>query len=149
MQQRSATSSSRCSGDVHRAIINIGAKRKRNTDDDSLDGLPLYHLRRAATGKREIPRPRTPPAEKWIHAIPVLVLLCLFTLWCISIRVDVEIKDGRITDIRESVIPVPNDNRIDITILAAATASSPFPSIPLNLSGENEETYLIPASSPN
>lgn len=75
----------------------------------------------------------------------------IFTLLMkiLLITVDVEIKDGRITDIRESVIPVPNENRIDITILAAATASSPIPSIPQNLSGEIEETYLIPASSPN
>ncbi|KAJ1384038.1 hypothetical protein SESBI_42885 [Sesbania bispinosa] len=151
MQQRSSGSNTRCSCDEHRAI-NIGAdqqqqaKRRRNPDDDLLDSLPLYHLR-STTGRREISRPRSSPAEKWIHAIPMLVLLCLFTLWWFSFRVDVEMKDGRITAIRQIDIPLLNETRIDLTILAVA-ASSPIPSIPQDLL-EEEETYMRPASSPN
>lgn len=57
-----------------------------------------------------------------------------------------KIKDGRITSIRQIEVPLPNETRIDLTILAVA-ASSPIPSIPQNLSGE-DETYLRPASSP-
>lgn len=58
---------------------------------------------------------------------------------------DVEIKDGRITTIRQ--ISIPNDTRIDLTILAVA-ALSPIPSIHQDLSND-DETYLAPASSPN
>lgn len=81
MQQRSSSSSSRCSGDEHRSININGAQRRRTADDDLLDGLPLYHHRSAAV-KRDFPRSRSP--EKLIHAIPLLVLLCLFTLWWFS-----------------------------------------------------------------
>ena len=93
MQQRSSSSSSRFSGDEHRAIVNIGAeqqqqhtKRRRSADDDLLDGgLPLYHPRTAAAVRWEFSgRSSRSPAEKWIHAIPALVLLCLFTLWWFS-----------------------------------------------------------------
>lgn len=62
--------------------------------------------------------------------------------------VDVEIKDGRITAIRQIHTPVPHNTRIDLTILAVA-ASSPIPANnPQNLSGE-DGTYLQPVSSPN
>lgn len=59
-----------------------------------------------------------------------------------------EIKDGRITTIRQIDTPLANDHtRIDLTILAVA-ASSPMPSIHQDLSGE-DEMYLPPANSPN
>ncbi|KAG4994262.1 hypothetical protein JHK86_031089 [Glycine max] len=147
MQQRSSSSSLRCSGDEHRAI-NVGAemqqqqhtKRRRNLDEDS---LPIYH--RSLTGRRDTFRSRSPATEKGIHAIPALVLLCLFTLWWFSFPVDVEIKDGRITAIRQIHTPVPHNTRIDLTILAVA-ASSPIPANnPQNLSGE-DGTYLQPVS---
>jgi Flp pilus assembly protein TadB len=89
MMQRSSTSNSRSSTEDHRAI-NIAtepqqqnAKRRRNPDDDSLDALPLYHHRTVA-GRREVSRSRSPPVDKMIHAIPMLVLLCIFTLWWFS-----------------------------------------------------------------
>ncbi|GMI94294.1 hypothetical protein HRI_003098700 [Hibiscus trionum] len=40
--------------------------------------------------------------EIWIHAIPLLLLLCFFILWWMSRPVNVEIKDGRIVDIHAS-----------------------------------------------
>ncbi|KAK7404646.1 hypothetical protein VNO78_05601 [Psophocarpus tetragonolobus] len=152
MQQRSSSSSSssRCSGDEHR-VINVGVeqqqqqhtKRRRSFDEDL---LPIYH--RSVTGRRDTLRSRTPAMEKCIHAIPALVLLCLFTLWWFSFPVDVEIKDGRITTIRQIHTPFPKNTRFDLTILAVA-ASSPIPANnPQNLSGE-DETYLQPESSPN
>lgn len=59
-----------------------------------------------------------------------------------------EIKDGRITAIRQIHAPLPNNTRIDLTMLAVA-ASSPIPANnPQNLSGE-DETFLHPASSPS
>ncbi|AES88740.1 hypothetical protein MtrunA17_Chr4g0030321 [Medicago truncatula] len=150
MQQRSSTSNSRFSGDDH-GTINIAveqpqnAKRRRNAEDDSLDTLPVYH-RTAA--RRDVSRSRSPPVNKMIHAIPLLVFICLFTLWWFSFPVDVKIKDGRITTIRQMDTPVSDDNaRFDITILAVA-ASSPMPSIHEDLSGE-DEMYLPPSSSPN
>ncbi|CAI8616502.1 unnamed protein product [Vicia faba] len=151
MQQRSSTSNSRCSIEDHRAI-NIGAeqqqstKRRRTADDDSLDVLPVYHVR-TVTGRRDVSRPRSPPADKMIHAIPLLVLLCLFTLWWFSFPVDLEVKDGRITTIRQMDIPISNDHtRFDLTILTVA-ASPPIASIHQDLSGE-DEMYLPPSNSP-
>ncbi|KAK2380401.1 hypothetical protein P8452_36650 [Trifolium repens] len=154
MMQRSSTSNSRSSTEDHRAI-NIAtepqqqnAKRRRNPDDDSLDALPLYHHRTVA-GRREVSRSRSPPVDKMIHAIPMLVLLCIFTLWWFSFPVDVEIKDGTITTIRPFDTPISNDHtRFDLTILAVA-ASSPIPSIPQQDLFGDEEIYLPPASSPN
>ncbi|QHN98771.1 uncharacterized protein DS421_13g392350 [Arachis hypogaea] len=175
MQQRSSSSSSRFTGDEHRAI-NIAAeqqqnqhtKRRKTTEDNEfLDGLPIYHLRTAAPVRRDFSsRSSRLPPEKWIHAIPALVLLCLFTLWWFSFPVsiamqllaetdwlasqpvDVEINNGRITTIRQINMPLPNDSRIDLTILAVSTAS-PIPSIPQNVSSGEDETNLNPASSPN
>ncbi|KAK7262389.1 hypothetical protein RJT34_29961 [Clitoria ternatea] len=154
MQQRSSSSSSRCSSDEHKAI-NIGAeqqqhaKRRRNPNEDLLDVLPIYH-HRTVTGQREISRSRSLVTKKCIHAIPVLVLLCLLTLWWFSFPVDVEIMDGRITAIRQiQTSSRPNNNtRIDLTILATVAASSPIPAFLQDLSGE-DETYLEPVSSPN
>ncbi|CAJ1979382.1 unnamed protein product [Sphenostylis stenocarpa] len=152
MQQRSSSSSLRGSGDEQRAI-NVGAdqqqhtKRRRIFDEDYIDGLPIYH--RSVTGRRETSRSRPTSTEKCIHSIPVIVLLCVFTLWWFSYPVDVEIKDGRITGIRQIHTPLTNNPRIDLTILAVA-ASSPIPANnPQNLSGGEDETYLPPASSPN
>ncbi|CAK8575943.1 unnamed protein product [Lathyrus sativus] len=152
MQQRSSTSNSRCSTDDHRTI-NIGAeqqqstKRRRSADDDSLDLLPVYHTRTVVAGRRDVSRSRMPLADKMIHVIPLLVLLCLFTLWWFSFPVDLEFKDGRITTIRQMDTPISNDHaRFDFTILAVA-ASSPIPSIHQDLSGE-KEMYLPPSNSP-
>ncbi|KAL2328678.1 hypothetical protein Fmac_022105 [Flemingia macrophylla] len=150
MQQRSSGSSSRYSGDEHRAI-NVGVdqhqhtKRRRSFDEDSQNGLPLYH--RSAAGRRDTSRSRSSVAEKCIHAIPAIVLLCLFTLWWFSFPVDVEVKDGRITAIRQTPTALPSNPLIDLTILAVA-ASSPIPANPQNLPGD-DENYLQPASSPN
>ncbi|WVZ02585.1 hypothetical protein V8G54_023391 [Vigna mungo] len=150
MQQRSSSSSFRTS-DEFRAI-NIGVdqqqhtKRRRTFEEDSLDELPIYH--RSVTGRRDTSRSRSPPAEKCIHLIPVILLLCLFTLWWFSVPVNVEIKDGTITAIRQIHAPLPNNTRIDLTMLAVA-ASSPIPANnPQNLSGV-DETFLHPASSPS
>ncbi|RYR23198.1 hypothetical protein Ahy_B03g068458 [Arachis hypogaea] len=63
-------------------------------------------------------------------------------------QLDVEINNGRITTIRQINMPLPNDSRIDLTILAVSTAS-PIPSIPQNVSSGEDETNLNPASSPN
>ncbi|CAJ2654293.1 unnamed protein product [Trifolium pratense] len=148
MMQRSSISNSRSSTDDHRSAINIAtepqqnAKRRRNPDDDSLDALPLYHHRTVA-GRRDGSRSRSPPADKMIHAIPMLVMLCLFTLWWFSF------PDGTITTIRPFDAPISNDNtRFDLTILAVA-ASSPIPSISQQDISGDEEIYLPPASSPN
>lgn len=82
MQQRTSSSTSRISGE-HRAI-NVAEQpqtKRRRTEGDNLLGLPLYDLRNT-TGKREISLLRS--AERWLHAIPVIVLLCLFVLWWYS-----------------------------------------------------------------
>ncbi|KAK8605104.1 hypothetical protein V6N13_082561 [Hibiscus sabdariffa] len=75
-----------------------------------------------------------PLAEIWIHAIPVLVLLCFFILWWMSRPVNVEIKDGRIVDIHHVEMPLPISNsQIDVSLLAST--ASPIASVPQNLTG--------------
>ncbi|KAE8687252.1 Kinase superfamily protein [Hibiscus syriacus] len=57
-----------------------------------------------------------PLAEIWIHAIPLLVLLCFFILWWMSRPVNVEIKDGRIVAIHPVEMPLPLINsHIDVS----------------------------------
>jgi len=86
MQQRSSISNSRFSSDDH-GTFNISveqpqnAKRRRTADDDSLDTLPVYHR---TTARRDVSRSRSPTVNKMIHAIPLLVFICLFTLWWFS-----------------------------------------------------------------
>ncbi|XP_022729222.1 uncharacterized protein LOC111284663 [Durio zibethinus] len=75
-----------------------------------------------------------PLAERWIHVIPVIVLLCFFILWWLSCPVNVEIKDGRIVAIHRVDMQLPLTNsQIDVAILASAT--SPIASVPQNLTG--------------
>ncbi|XVE59154.1 hypothetical protein DITRI_Ditri05aG0022800 [Diplodiscus trichospermus] len=73
-----------------------------------------------------------PLAERWIHAIPFIVLLCFFILWWLSRPVNVEIKNGRIVAVHYVDMPMPHNNhQIDVAILASAT--SPIASIPQSL----------------
>ncbi|KAM5583893.1 hypothetical protein ABKV19_003661 [Rosa sericea] len=65
-------------------------------------------------------------SEKWVHAIPWVVLFCIFVLWWFSFTVKVVSIDGRIAAIRETDIPLLlNNTRIGIAFLAAE-AMSPF-----------------------
>ncbi|KAI5576971.1 hypothetical protein POPTR_009G093700v4 [Populus trichocarpa] len=76
-------------------------------------------------------------SDKWIHAIPMVVLLCLFTLWWFSYPVNLEIKDGRIVGIHRADhdTPLPLNTR---HVALAATATSPIAPVPEDLTLSNE-----------
>ncbi|XVF05617.1 hypothetical protein REPUB_Repub05bG0188100 [Reevesia pubescens] len=88
-----------------------------------------------------------PLAERWIHAVPVIVLLSFFILWWLSRPVNVEIKDGRIVAIHHIDMPLPltNAQNIDVAILASAT--SPIASVPQNLTWNGTEAHLARKST--
>ncbi|KAK6246965.1 hypothetical protein QUC31_018530 [Theobroma cacao] len=88
-----------------------------------------------------------PLAEKWTHAIPVVVLLSFFILWWFSRpAVTVEIKDGRIVAIHPVEMPLPlNTSQIELAILASAT--SPIASVPQNLTGNGTEAHAVSESN--
>ncbi|XVF46423.1 hypothetical protein PTKIN_Ptkin03bG0025400 [Pterospermum kingtungense] len=100
---------------------NSGARRDKGASSKSRVVLPL--------------------GDKWIHAIPVIVLLCFFILWCLSRPVNVEIKDGRIVAVHFVDTPLPvNNSQIDVAILASATP--PIASVPQNLTVNGTEAHL-------
>ncbi|PRQ33814.1 hypothetical protein RchiOBHm_Chr5g0061801 [Rosa chinensis] len=90
-------------------------------DDDGVDPDSLLpYETRGITGKK------WRSSEKWVHAIPWVVLFCIFVLWWFSFTVKVVRIDGRIAAIRETDIPLLlNNTRIGIAFLAAE-AMSPF-----------------------
>ncbi|KAJ7947745.1 putative Transmembrane protein [Quillaja saponaria] len=142
MQQRSSISTSRDSGDNEVTMVTqqpqVKPTPRRKIDEDT-DELPLYDLP-YSMGKRENSRPRSP--TKWIHAIPLIVLLCVFILWWFSYSVNLTIKDGSITALRQIEIPLPlNKTHIDFTILAVA--ASPISSASQNLSSNNDIPILL------
>jgi hypothetical protein len=59
------------------------AVQRRNGDDDLLDGVQVTRIRTVAV-RREVFRSRSSAVNKMIFAIPLLVVLCLFSLWWFS-----------------------------------------------------------------
>ncbi|PON84156.1 hypothetical protein TorRG33x02_200540 [Trema orientale] len=119
-------------------------RRMSSMADFDHGGLPVYDPH-SGIGKKEIGRSRL--AEKWVHAIPLLVLLCLFILWWFCYPVTLEIKEGRIVAIHpvddhnnqtsSSSSPPPlNNTRVEIAALAVATISL-LDAVPRNFTGEN------------
>ncbi|KAK4358784.1 hypothetical protein RND71_021013 [Anisodus tanguticus] len=85
--------------------------------------LPLYYTH-SSISRRGI-------SGKWIHLIPIGILLSLFILWWFSYPVMLEIRDGRIKDIHkiiDEVVPLNESTAyVDLTILAMATATVSAP----------------------
>ncbi|KAL6340825.1 hypothetical protein AAG906_031935 [Vitis piasezkii] len=105
---------------------------------DDIGDLPIYDPR-STVGRRSRPWP-----EKWIHVIPVTILLIFFILWWSSYPVWVEMKDKRILSVHRILQPQSlNNTQVDITILASTT--SPIASVPQNLT-RNNETVAFPVS---
>ncbi|KAF2300467.1 hypothetical protein P3X46_000273 [Hevea brasiliensis] len=76
-------------------------------------------------------------AEKLVHVIPVIVLLCLFTLWWFSYPVNLVIKDGKIVATHRFGMPQPfNNNHVELAILVSTI--SPVTSVPQNFTVSNE-----------
>ncbi|KAL9855682.1 putative protein kinase RLK-Pelle-RLCK-VIIa-1 family [Arabidopsis thaliana] len=65
-----------------------------------------------------------PVSEYWIHAIPVIVFLCFFTLWIFSHSVSV-MNDGEIMSIHrlEKSMAVRNESHVSLAILASSAVS--------------------------
>ncbi|XVF68640.1 hypothetical protein PTKIN_Ptkin11bG0017700 [Pterospermum kingtungense] len=82
-------------------------------------------------------------AKGWVHAIPVLILLCFFILWWLSsCPENVEIKDEKIVAIHHLDAPLPvTSSQIDVAILASAT--SPTASAPESLTWNGTEAHLV------
>ncbi|GAA0175367.1 hypothetical protein LIER_28554 [Lithospermum erythrorhizon] len=92
-------------------------KKKIHSYRCSHGDLPLYHH---SSNKKEASGSKL-SVEKWVHIIPLIVLLCIFVLWWFSYTVDIEIKGGRVSVIRQMEIPrTLNETRFDFAILATA-----------------------------
>ncbi|KFK43100.1 hypothetical protein AALP_AA1G080200 [Arabis alpina] len=66
-----------------------------------------------------------PISEYWIHAIPVIVFLCFFTLWCFSNSVSVDMSEGEIMSVHrlEKSMAVRNESHVSLAILASSAVS--------------------------
>ncbi|XP_010521799.1 PREDICTED: uncharacterized protein LOC104800629 [Tarenaya hassleriana] len=76
-----------------------------------------------------------PAPEKWVHAIPAVVVFCFFVLWWFSHSVSIDINNGQILAFHRienslAVTVARNDTRLDMAILASSAISraSDFPS---------------------
>ncbi|TYI35056.1 hypothetical protein ES332_A03G049500v1 [Gossypium tomentosum] len=77
-----------------------------------------------------------PLPEKLVHAIPLILFLCVFILWLLSRPVNVEVKDGKFVAIHHMDMPFP---LTDVPIMPSDRTSSPIPSVPLILTGNETE----------
>ncbi|KAK7856634.1 hypothetical protein CFP56_022675 [Quercus suber] len=143
MLQRSSSCSSRAHGSGEHCVINVNQQQPvqvKQCPPKKIDDMADLHL--DTKKKKNISLPSS--AGKWVlHAIPVIVLLCLVLLWWFSYHVKLVKEDGLVTAIHQIETTVPlNDTHIDVTILAVAT--SPNTSVPLNLTSNNEtEAHLV------
>ncbi|PKI55896.1 hypothetical protein CRG98_023712 [Punica granatum] len=119
-----------------RAIAHPTPRRRIDGEDDG-HILPVYQ-QRLNPDKKETGMSRL--HKKWVHAIPVIVILCFLILWWFSYPVTLVRKDGRIVSIEHIMIPANvamkddkivsgdrveilhglDESRINLTILALA-----------------------------
>ncbi|CAA7026267.1 unnamed protein product [Microthlaspi erraticum] len=90
----------------------------------SFSQLPIsssHGGRRMANTRRGI----FPVSEYWIHAIPVIVFLCFFTLWIFSHSVSIDMNDGEIMSVHrlEKSMAVRNESHVSLAILASSAVS--------------------------
>ncbi|XP_050231159.1 uncharacterized protein LOC126680141 [Mercurialis annua] len=107
------------------------------TEDDSWQ-LPLYSRSSTLFKKSSY--------EKLVHAVPLVVLICLFTLWWFSYPVNLEIKDGEIVGIqRVEMLQSLDNDLVEFAILASATP--PEAAVSQNITMKNNETDNAPSVS--
>ncbi|KAM7255842.1 hypothetical protein ACFE04_011583 [Oxalis oulophora] len=82
------------------------------------------HIAKNYTADEESDNIIHPRKNNWIHAIPVVVILCIFLLWCFSYPVSVEIKDFRIVAIH-GIHSMPLNNT-QVQLAAVVSALPPF-----------------------
>ncbi|KAF8039867.1 hypothetical protein BT93_B2164 [Corymbia citriodora subsp. variegata] len=94
---------------------------RRRMEDIGQHRLPISDHDPHDIGKRETAESRF--AGKWIHVIPLIVLLCIFILWWFSYPVRVVIKDGRLVGVHQIEISREfNETRGDLALLASASS---------------------------
>ncbi|KAL3750869.1 hypothetical protein ACJRO7_011798 [Eucalyptus globulus] len=94
---------------------------RRRMEEIDQHRLPISNRDPHDIGKGETVQSRF--AGKWIHVIPLIVLLCLFILWWFSYPVHVVIKDGRLVAIHRIEISREfNETRADLALLASASS---------------------------
>ncbi|CAH8357899.1 unnamed protein product [Eruca vesicaria subsp. sativa] len=66
-----------------------------------------------------------PVSEYWIHAIPVIIFLCFFTLWFFSHSVSLNEESGEIMSVRllEKSMAVRNESHVSLAVLASSAVS--------------------------
>ncbi|KAJ4871921.1 Protein kinase superfamily protein [Raphanus sativus] len=84
-----------------------------------------------------------PVSEYWIHAIPVIIFLCFFTLWFFSHSVSLDENSGEIISVRllekKSMAAVRNESHVSLAVLASS-AVSPVVSANVTLAAHRNET---------
>ncbi|XP_044506456.1 uncharacterized protein LOC123226056 isoform X2 [Mangifera indica] len=108
---------------------------------ENSSSLPLYFRRSGARQSRlETPvsqlRSSSLSPHKFVHTIPLIVLMSFFILWWFSHPVNLVFKDGRIKEIHQTATLSLNGTYVELAILASA--ESPVNSTPLNLTRNNE-----------
>ncbi|OWM67959.1 hypothetical protein CDL15_Pgr017527 [Punica granatum] len=122
-----------------RAIAHPTPRRRIDGEDDG-HILPVYQ-QRLNPDKKETGMSRL--HKKWVHAIPVIVILCFLILWWFSYPVTLVRKDGRIVSIEHIMIPgeFKNNDRGDHIVME--WANSPTASKSWNFSSNNEKEASI------
>ncbi|KAH0916708.1 hypothetical protein HID58_031154, partial [Brassica napus] len=66
-----------------------------------------------------------PVSEYWIHAIPVIIFLCFFTLWFFSHSVRLDEDSGEIMSVRllEKSMAVRNESHVSLAVLASSAVA--------------------------
>ncbi|KAM7280567.1 hypothetical protein ACFE04_007701 [Oxalis oulophora] len=96
--------------------------------------------------------------EKWVHAMPVFILLCFFILWWFSYPVELEIDNGRIAAVHrlEHMIHPQSLRQTHVELAAAWTTtddvkeSAPIPSaneIPSDISTHTVSPNDVPLNN--
>ncbi|WCJ41130.1 hypothetical protein M5689_022013 [Euphorbia peplus] len=103
--------------------------------DDNAPVLPLYFPSSSIF--------RRSSAEKLVHLIPFLVLLCLLTLWWFSYPVNLVMKNGKII-----AIPHLKTTQAEVEVAILASAISPVTPLPYNVTtnhgnGTQEEALPV------
>ncbi|CAH2038623.1 unnamed protein product [Thlaspi arvense] len=99
-------------------------REKTTMTERSFSQLPIsssHGGRRTLNTRRGI----FPVSEYWIHAIPVIIFVCFFTLWFFSHSVSLDMNDGETMSVHrlEKSMAVRNESHVSLAILASSAVS--------------------------
>ncbi|CAK9314455.1 unnamed protein product [Citrullus colocynthis] len=121
------------------------ARRLSSIMDDSNDGLLPISDPRFSTRRRDH-NSRYRFAERWIHLIPLILLLILFFLWWSSYPVNLVIKDGGIGAVHASdQFPEAPKYFDHVELAVLGDAGMQIASSPLNLTSVGDRDLRIPS----